>query len=231
MTGRSRRIFSKVLPDNALMSREPLAPKLPLARGMITPPLLRVGAIAAVTLLSLTGCASSGTLGVSPATIISAVIANIPASTTTTTSSGRTTRTGRRIPDSPPPSSAASRVLRSADSYVGVRYVWGGNTPSQGFDCSGFTKYVFAKDGVTLPRTSREQVRAGTAVAPDFRDLRPGDLMFFAEPGEAISHVAIYVGDGRIIHAASSIGAVGYTDLNSGGEWFYQYFVAARRVL
>ena len=55
--------------------------------------------------------------------------------------------------------------------------------------------------------------------------------MLFAEPGEAISHVAIYVGDGRIIHSASSIGGVGYTDLNAGGDWFYQYFVAARRVL
>jgi peptidoglycan DL-endopeptidase CwlO len=196
---------------------------------MITPPLLRDGAIAAVTLLSITGCAP-GTVGVSPATILTAVIANLPAATTTTTSGG-TTRTGRRIPNSPPPSSAASRVLRSADSYVGVRYVWGGNTPSQGFDCSGFTKYIFAKYGITLPRTSREQVRAGIAVAPDFRALRPGDLMLFAEPGEAISHVAIYVGDGHIIHSASSIGGVGYTDLNSGGEWFYQYFVAARRVM
>jgi cell wall-associated NlpC family hydrolase len=122
-------------------------------------------------------------------------------------------------------------VLQTADSYRGVRYVWGGNTPREGFDCSGFTKYVFAKYGVTLPRTSREQVRAGSAVTPDFRYLRPGDLMLFAEPGEAISHVAIYVGDGRIIHSASSVGGVGYTDLNTGGDWFVAYFVAARRVL
>lgn len=121
-------------------------------------------------------------------------------------------------------------MLRAADSYVGVPYVWGGNTP-KGFDCSGFTKYVFAKYGVSLPRTSREQVHAGSAVAPDFRALRPGDLMMFAEPGEAISHVAIYVGNGRIIHASSSNGGVGYTDLNAGGDWFVAYFVAARRVL
>ena len=110
-------------------------------------------------------------------------------------------------------------------------YVWGGNTPGQGFDCSGFTKYIFAKHGVGLPRTSREQSRVGAAVAADFRALRPGDLMFFAEPGEAISHVAIYAGNGRIIHASSSNGGVGYTDLNTGGEWFVAYFVAARRVL
>jgi cell wall-associated NlpC family hydrolase len=122
-------------------------------------------------------------------------------------------------------------VLRTADAYVGTPYVWGGDTPREGFDCSGFTKYVFAKYNITLPRTSREQVRAGRAVAADFRSLRPGDLMMFAEPGEAISHVAIYAGDGVIIHASSSVGGVGYTDLNTGGDWFVNYFVAARRVL
>jgi cell wall-associated NlpC family hydrolase len=134
-------------------------------------------------------------------------------------------------PTSPAASAAAARVLRTADSYVGVKYVWGGNTPSEGFDCSGFTKYVFAKHGITLPRTAREQVRSGTAVAADFRALRPGDIMLFAEPGQAISHVAIYAGDGQIIHASSSGGGVGYTDLNTGGEWFVAYFVAARRLL
>jgi cell wall-associated NlpC family hydrolase len=109
-------------------------------------------------------------------------------------------------------------------------YKWGGNTPTEGFDCSGFTKFLFAKYGVALPRTSREQAHAGAAVAADFGDLRPGDLMFFAEPGEAISHVAIYAGNGRILHSSSSVGGVGYTDLNTGGEWFVAYFVAARRV-
>jgi len=202
---------------------------------MVTPSQARAGAIAAVSVLSLAGCTSATTLGVSPTDILSAVIANIPSSTTTTSSGGRTIPSGgggsrRRIPESPPPSSAASRVLRNADQYVGVPYVWGGNTP-KGFDCSGFTKYIFAKSGVTLPRTSREQVRAGTGLPADFRYLRPGDLMLFAEPGEAISHVAIYVGNGRIIHASVSGGGVAYTDLNSGGDWFVAYFVAARRVL
>jgi peptidoglycan DL-endopeptidase CwlO len=199
---------------------------------MVTPSQARAGAIAAVSVLSLAGCTSATTLGVSPTDILSAVIANIPSSTTTTSSGGRSYPSGRtrRIPESPPPSSAASRVLRTADSYVGVPYVWGGNTP-KGFDCSGFTKYIFAKYGITLPRTAREQVRSGSGVIADFRALRPGDLMMFAEPGEAISHVAIYVGNGRIIHASVSGGGVGYTDLNSGGDWFVAYFVAARRVL
>ncbi len=199
---------------------------------MVTPSFPRVGAIAAAPFLLLTGC-SPATVGVSPGSILATVIASIPSSTTTTTSSTipAPSPSRRRIPDSPPPSSAASRILQTANSYVGVKYVWGGNTPKQGFDCSGFTKYIFAKYGVTLPRTSREQSRSGAGIAADFRSLRPGDLMFFAEPGEAISHVAIYAGDGRIIHSSSSNGGVGYTDLNSGGEWFYQYFVAARRVM
>jgi len=195
------------------------------AAGMITPPLPRIGAIAAASLLSLAGCAP-GAVGVSPEAIFD-IIAAIPSTTTTTT--GRS-RPSRRIPDSPPPSAAASRVLGTADSYVGVRYVWGGNTPSAGFDCSGFTKYVLAKHRVSLPRTAREQARAGRAVVANFGSLRSGDLMFFAEPGDAISHVAIYSGDGVILHASSALGSVGYTDLNTGGDWYVRYFVAARRV-
>ena len=197
---------------------------------MITPLSPRHGAIAVVSIVSLTGC-TPVTLGVSPETILSTVIASIPATTTTSGGSSRRAPTGRRIPESPPPSAAASRLLNTAESYIGVRYVWGGNTPREGFDCSGFTKYVFAKYGVTLPRTSREQAHSGRAIAVDFHALRPGDLMFFAEPGEAISHVAVYAGDGRIIHSSSSVGGVGYTDLNRGGDWFVAYFVAARRVL
>ena len=195
---------------------------------MYTRSLSRVGAIAVVSTFSISGC-TQATLGVSPGTVLSAVLSSIPSSNTPSRGGG--TSRGRRIPPSPPPSSRATRVLHTADAYVGVKYVWGGNTPSEGFDCSGFTRYVFAKYGIALPRTSREQVHSGAAVTPDFRDLHPGDLMFFAEPGEAISHVAIYAGDGVIIHASSSGGGVGYTDLNRGGDWFVAYFVAARRVL
>jgi peptidoglycan DL-endopeptidase CwlO len=209
------------------------------AAGMYPRTLPRVGAIAVLSSTLVAGC-SQATLGVSPATIITTVIANLPRSTTATAGrrtpgSTTTTTTSRapahaRIPASPAATAAASRLLRTGEAYIGVPYVWGGNTPREGFDCSGFTKYVFAKQGITLPRTSREQSRVGTPVAADFRDLEPGDLMFFAEPGEAISHVAIYAGNGRILHSSSSNGGVGYTDLNTGGEWFVAYFVAARRV-
>jgi cell wall-associated NlpC family hydrolase len=190
----------------------------------------RTGAVAAALLSVVTGCTTPATLGVSPTDILSAVIAGIDPSTTTSSSSRRPSSTrSRRIPASPAPSAAAARLLRTADSYVGVPYVWGGNTP-KGFDCSGFTKYIFAKYDIALPRTSREQSRVGAPVSAAFGSLRPGDLMFFAEPDEAISHVAIYAGDGVIIHSSSSVGGVGYTNLNDGGDWFVANFVAARRV-
>jgi cell wall-associated NlpC family hydrolase len=195
---------------------------------MVTPARFPLGAIAVVSFAAFSGC-TSATLGVSPEVVLSTVLANLPRTVDAGTGSSSSSR--RRIPDSPAASASASHVLQIASSYIGVPYVWGGNTPHQGFDCSGFTKYVFAQAGIGLPRTSREQVHAGAAVAADFRALRPGDLMMFAEPGQAISHVAIYAGNGRIIHSSSSGGGVGYTDLNTGGEWFVRYFVAARRVM
>jgi cell wall-associated NlpC family hydrolase len=125
----------------------------------------------------------------------------------------------------------AARVLETAHQYVGTPYTWGGNTPESGFDCSGFTKYVFARQGIRLPRTAREQAHVGDEVALDPAALRPGDLLMFAEPNEAISHVAIYVGDGRIIHASSALGGVNYLDLGGDyGAWYVQNMVAVRRV-
>jgi hypothetical protein len=126
-------------------------------------------------------------------------------------------------------SAAAVRIVNTADQYLGVPYVWGGETP-KGFDCSGFTKYVFAKNGIELPRTSRQQVQVGEKVATSLSSLRTGDLIFFAENYSRVDHVAIYVGDGRIIHATSSGREVRYDDLRSQrGTWFMEHMVAARR--
>ena len=186
-------------------------------------------------MLVLSACAQ-GTLAVSPGTIVDGVILAgrvINASSGTGSRSGGSSRgsTTARIPRSPSASAAAARVLNTADQYVGVKYVWGGSTP-KGFDCSGFTKYVFAKNGVGIPRTSREQARIGDGVPIDFGEMRPGDLLLFAEPGEAVSHVAIYVGSGRIIHASSAMGGVNYLDLDGGrGAWYVQNLVAVRRVM
>ena len=124
------------------------------------------------------------------------------------------------------------RTLATADEYLGVPYKWGGTSPRTGFDCSGFVQYVFAKEDVRLPRTSRQQARAGESLPAKWSALSAGDLVMFAEPGERISHVAIYAGKRRIIHASSSGGGVRYDDLDSRrGQWFARRMVAARRVI
>jgi len=127
-------------------------------------------------------------------------------------------------------SSSSKRVLATADDYVGVPYRYGGTSPSTGFDCSGFVQYVFARQGVELPRTARQQAQVGQALAADWRAVSAGDLVMFEENGR-IGHVAIYAGHNRIIHSTSSGGGVRYDDLNTQrGEWFMDHLVAARRV-
>ena len=175
-------------------------------------------------------------ISVSPSTVLSAVVmvgeaVGAHSRSTGSSGSGASRSSGAvRIPRSPAPTAVVSRVLETADQYIGVPYVWGGNTPSSGFDCSGFTKYVFAKQGISLPRTSRDQARAGQGIALDFGALLPGDLLLFAEPDEAISHVAIYVGDGQIIHSSAALGGVNYLDLDGDrGDWYVQNMVAVRR--
>jgi hypothetical protein len=122
-------------------------------------------------------------------------------------------------------------VLRTADRYLGVPYRWGGTSPRTGFDCSGFVQYAYAREGVELPRTSRQQAAAGARRATRWGDAGPGDLVMFAEPGAAISHVAFYAGNGRILHASSSGGGVRYDDLDTRrGRWYRERLVAVRRV-
>ena len=129
------------------------------------------------------------------------------------------------------PAASAARVIPTAEHYLGTPYRYGGTSPLTGFDCSGFVQYVFARNAVRLPRTSRQQARVGTALPRSFKSLAPGDLVMFAEQGEAISHVAIYAGRNRIIHATSSGGSVRYDDLSTRrGQWFVDHMVAARRV-
>lgn len=91
-----------------------------------------------------------------------------------------------------------SDVVEIALQYLGVPYVWGGASPS-GFDCSGFTMYVFAQVGIDLPHDAEYQYGYGTHVTYD--ELAPGDLVFFSSGGYWIGHVGIYVGDGQYIHA------------------------------
>jgi cell wall-associated NlpC family hydrolase len=123
-------------------------------------------------------------------------------------------------------------VLATADRYVGTRYRYGGESPAEGFDCSGFVQYVFNRHGVELPRTSSQQATAGRPTQRALSALRPGDLLFFDTDGRGIDHVAIYVGGGRIIHASAGSRRVRYDEVDTNrGNWYVRHFVAARRVL
>jgi cell wall-associated NlpC family hydrolase len=127
---------------------------------------------------------------------------------------------------------SAAGILATAKRYLGTHYRYGGESPVTGFDCSGFVQYVYARHGIHLPRTSREQALAGEPVPLDVASLHPGDLLLFASRGTTVNHVAIYVGNNRILHSSAGGGGVVYDDLTtSRGKWYLQRHVASRRVL
>ena len=97
-------------------------------------------------------------------------------------------------------------LVRLARAQVGRRYVYGGDRPDLGFDCSGFVRYVAQLVGLRLPRTAALQALLGRPVPLDA--LRPGDLLFFGTAGGRVTHVGLYVGDGRYVHASSQAGRV-----------------------
>lgn len=129
----------------------------------------------------------------------------------------------------PPPSSrTANDVLFRAIGLVGTPYHWGGNTPESGFDCSGLVDYVFrASAGVVLPRRSGD-IADVDAPKVDADELEPGDLLFFGSHHH-VSHVAIYVGKGRFVHAPNTGGTVRLDQLD--GEYWRKHFLYAKRVL
>lgn len=118
----------------------------------------------------------------------------------------------------------AARVKDIAVKYLGTPYKWGGTTPAA-FDCSGFTKYVLNSLGIRLPRTAREQYKAGTPVKAG--ELKAGDLVFFDMRKGYVSHVGLYLGDGTFIHASTPATGVRMDKL--ANQAYKKYFVGARR--
>ena len=98
------------------------------------------------------------------------------------------------------PTDNPSAILAIGEQFIGIPYKWGGNNPQEGFDCSGLVKYVFEQVGVSLPRYSGDQAKAGTAVA-SLDEARPGDLVFWYGSGGRPNHIGIYAGDGKFLEA------------------------------
>jgi cell wall-associated NlpC family hydrolase len=123
------------------------------------------------------------------------------------------------------PAPDRSALVETALQFRGVPYLNGGSDPG-GFDCSGFTQYVFAQHGVTLPRSVRDQFDQGRPVRPE--DVREGDLLFFETEGSGASHVGIAVGGDRFVHAPSTSGVVRVEHV--GTRYWSDRFIGARRV-
>ena len=119
----------------------------------------------------------------------------------------------------------ANTIVSASMNYIGVPYVFGGTSP-YGFDCSGYVQYVFAKAGISIPRTADVQYDFGTPISTT--ELVPGDLVFFETYTYGASHVGIYLGDGNFIHASSSQGVT----INSLSQAYYSsHYIGARRIL
>lgn len=124
-------------------------------------------------------------------------------------------------------SDIGQQIIAYAKQFLGTPYSWGGNGPNA-FDCSGFTKYVYAHFGVTLNRTATAQLSNGSSVSKS--QLQPGDLVFFkANTSKPVSHVGIYIGGGQFIHASTNTYTVKIDTLSSG--YYSRVYVYGRHIL
>jgi cell wall-associated NlpC family hydrolase len=118
-------------------------------------------------------------------------------------------------------------LINNAMQLIGVRYRWGGNTPQSGLDCSGFVRYVFNDTfGFLLPRKSAQMSKVGLEIGKE--ELRPGDLVFFNTMRHAFSHVGIYVGDNKFIHAPSKGKSIRVDDMTK--VYWEKRYNGARRL-
>lgn len=116
-------------------------------------------------------------------------------------------------------------LVKTAEDFIGVPYLWGGASPDDGFDCSGLTMTVYQLNGLDLPRNSVHQFDAGESISKS--NLQKGDLVFFALKGQSnVSHVGIYIGDGKFIHASSHGGKIRVDSLLS--SYFSNQYIGSR---
>lgn len=138
------------------------------------------------------------------------------------------TRSQRPAATGASPSPAASEVVLYALGLLNTGYRFGGKNPESGLDCSGMTAYIYREAvGMTLPHNAAQQARLGREVSP--AQLQPGDLVFFNTNGRGISHVGLYIGDNRFVHAPSTNGHIKITPLDN--PYFRTRYITARRLL
>jgi cell wall-associated NlpC family hydrolase len=137
-----------------------------------------------------------------------------------------------------PPAKVAPKVLRdsvvaAATDAMGRPYEFGGTgTGGEGFDCSGLIQYAYGKYGITLPRVSADQAKAGRKIPKQIQELAPGDLLTFSNKGGPVTHVGMYLGDGRFVHSASRGVQVSVLSGDDPyGRWWYTRWVGARRIV
>lgn len=123
-------------------------------------------------------------------------------------------------------------VVQTALGVIGSPYQWGG-TEQNGFDCSGLIQYAYGRHGIRLPRTSRDQALAGSAIALTVDSLRPGDILAFsAQAGGAVTHVGLYVGEGKFIHSSTTGVRLSRLERDDpDGKYWIPRWVGARRIL
>lgn len=142
---------------------------------------------------------------------------------------GMPTRIELRLPAGARHEPVGLAVAHTALTALGAPYRWGATGRGGAFDCSGLIWRAYARHGVTVPRVSWEQARAGVPIRRALDALQPGDLLTFSRvPGGPVEHVGLYVGAGRFVHSSGGDGAVVVTSLAPG--WWWRRWVGARRV-
>ena len=125
----------------------------------------------------------------------------------------------------------ADSVVATALEALGTSYRLGGTT-SDGFDCSGLIQHAYARHGIKLPRVSRDQAREGEAVKRDLEALRPGDILTFARSRGRVTHVGLYLGEGRFVHSARrGVQVSVLSERDPYGKWWWKRWVGARRII
>ncbi len=154
--------------------------------------------------------------------IIGAIVTTAPAAAATATSAASADTTSAS-------SDTRSEIISYAKTLLGVKYKYGGTSPSTGFDCSGYTSYVFSKFGISLSHSSKTQSTQVTKISKS--DLLPGDLVFFSNSssGGKVGHVGIYIGDGKFIHSSSPGSDVRIDSMSS--TYYSNHYLSSGRVL